>query len=1023
MDAQRPMTTPSKSIFSDYLKRQSQSQSRSHFRTLGESKNEEANKILSDFIEQSKQRQQTSQFLNSRQRTSQEMLQSIVSHQSSTNKFYVPFQSDFAKRKNNSLSSFEKVGSSSRIGNRRQQIQQTEQFFQSQITPSNRQEYLDKMEDFITEILTEEFKEISSLFTTFMKQYQLYIDDYQLQLSIKEKQLELENLTEFERMNNKYSKTSQDYENQIKSLNYNVEQYNIDIHKLKTEIQDQGRKYKELRQRFELKQREIDIKNKKIKSLECDIQSQQKKIQYYENKLQQTFGKDQMTDIKQSYQETFQKKNSTSNLNIQTHSQQTPSNNLIPMRASVKKVSIVSILNSPINQPPDLLKKKSTTQKSDSSIEQLEEEVEEQDKLNQIELNYDRIIEYRTSEAQVEYDLQEMYCKSIQIQTELTMIGQNYDSLKQENIENALKYTEFIKEVNNKGENQQDQNFDKMFDQLLKDAEDANTQNGVQVVQNTQPQVQSSKRLSMYGATSKDSINLDDNSQLQQRNKQKKDQQIKQLYSFFNYSKSRLVELTDDNDQKKITIVSLQFQNENLSNQIKQLQEEIHKLKIQAIDDRILIQDLKTKQEHATVVQHVNAEQNLITSQPLSQQNEHKQQKQQQQPKKGVKNRIPQLGQKVTISYDFQKNQSKQLIDKIKSKNMTKFTNFLPLKAVLKYITTLYFDKIHNQKEQKQLKDQDMSAFIYNYYMQQFGYTKVTEQRFMILVLSIKKNVKLVRANVFAKFMGLFEENQNYSANEQQRYLEALEYVTNQQNLGITIKDNESESRYFIPYVRALSYLSQLQQYNFSQEEFNYLKSEFEELKENDPKGQNKLGIIDFDLMMIRVLQIFRNNVEKTKAYVINAFAASDLDGNGMCNIDEWLLLNRHIEGEKYDEDKLVDAFEENADLIVEEEKNLSFETFSILCMSLELFSDAAQNKFLKVRNNQDVLVRFQQLQTMWNEEYTKCLQKLSASELEEQDKQKWGTILNVLNVKILSNPEQVKPLLIAHKIFIEEIK
>lgn len=61
-----------------------------------------------------------------------------------------------------------------------------------------------------------------------------------------------------------------------------------------------------------------------------------------------------------------------------------------------------------------------------------------------------------------------------------------------------------------------------------------------------------------------------------------------------------------------------------------------------------------------------------------------------------------------------------------------------------------------------------------------------------------------------------------------------------------------------------------------------------------------------------------------------------------MCNIDEWLLLNRHIEIEKYDEDKLVDAFEENADLVVEEEKNLSFETFSILCMSLELFSDAS---------------------------------------------------------------------------------
>jgi len=30
-----------------------------------------------------------------------------------------------------------------------------------------------------------------------------------------------------------------------------------------------------------------------------------------------------------------------------------------------------------------------------------------------------------------------------------------------------------------------------------------------------------------------------------------------------------------------------------------------------------------------------------------------------------------------------------------------------------------------------------------------------------------------------------------------------------------------------------------------------------------------------------------------------------------MCNLDEWLLLNKYIEAEKYDEDKLIDVFEE----------------------------------------------------------------------------------------------------------------
>lgn len=46
--------------------------------------------------------------------------------------------------------------------------------------------------------------------------------------------------------------------------------------------------------------------------------------------------------------------------------------------------------------------------------------------------------------------------------------------------------------------------------------------------------------------------------------------------------------------------------------------------------------------------------------------------------------------------------------------------------------------------------------------------------------------------------------------------------------------------------------------------------------------------------------------VNRAKAYVINAFAASDLDGNGVCNLDEFLILNRHIEVDLYDEDVLT---------------------------------------------------------------------------------------------------------------------
>ena len=97
------------------------------------------------------------------------------------------------------------------------------------------------------------------------------------------------------------------------------------------------------------------------------------------------------------------------------------------------------------------------------------------------------------------------------------------------------------------------------------------------------------------------------------------------------------------------------------------------------------------------------------------------------------------------------------------------------------------------------------------------------------------------------------------------------------------------------------------------------MKREIENLKETDPKNINRAGIIDFDAFMIRLLNRYRGLVNKAKDYVINAFAASDLDGNGMCNFEEWVLLNRHIEENTLSNDRLTTLFFDNADLIEED--------------------------------------------------------------------------------------------------------
>lgn len=84
------------------------------------------------------------------------------------------------------------------------------------------------------------------------------------------------------------------------------------------------------------------------------------------------------------------------------------------------------------------------------------------------------------------------------------------------------------------------------------------------------------------------------------------------------------------------------------------------------------------------------------------------------------------------------------------------------------------------------------------------------------------------------------------------------------------------------------------------------------------------------------------NFVNKAKEYIMNAFAASDLDGNGVCNFEEWILLNRHIEGEKNSIEELTNLYFDNADIETEGSKNMSFDKFASVSVQYNLFSEQA---------------------------------------------------------------------------------
>jgi hypothetical protein len=46
--------------------------------------------------------------------------------------------------------------------------------------------------------------------------------------------------------------------------------------------------------------------------------------------------------------------------------------------------------------------------------------------------------------------------------------------------------------------------------------------------------------------------------------------------------------------------------------------------------------------------------------------------------------------------------------------------------------------------------------------------------------------------------VGILEESLNYTVEEFQKYIEALEFIQNQQNFGVAIRDNETELKFYI---------------------------------------------------------------------------------------------------------------------------------------------------------------------------------------------------------------------------------
>ena len=183
------------------------------------------------------------------------------------------------------------------------------------------------------------------------------------------------------------------------------------------------------------------------------------------------------------------------------------------------------------------------------------------------------------------------------------------------------------------------------------------------------------------------------------------------------------------------------------------------------------------------------------------------------------------------------------LVTKLRDKQLAKnVKNSQPLRNVMKLITLMYDEKLALAKETPLIKEQEMPIFVFNHFLNKYGFKKVAEQKFTIFVLGLKQHSQHLRVNLFSRFLNILAPSLNYTVDEMKKYMEGMEFLLYGSNMGTSIPHIETESKRFVPYIRAIDYLKNFSDGKMTTEELNEMKKDIESFKEIDPKNINKLG-------------------------------------------------------------------------------------------------------------------------------------------------------------------------------------
>ena len=305
------------------------------------------------------------------------------------------------------------------------------------------------------------------------------------------------------------------------------------------------------------------------------------------------------------------------------------------------------------------------------------------------------------------------------------------------------------------------------------------------------------------------------------------------------------------------------------------------------------------------------------------------------------------------------------LMLKLRKEDINKVSQIIPLKSILKQITQFFNEKISVSRENPMLLDQDMGVFVYKLFINTYGFKKFAEKKFYKFCLSIKKYLNINRVSKFARVMGIYDTNINYSSDEARLYITSLAFMQSA-SLGTNVDNHDYDKKIYAPYARASELLKNFLEKRISQEEYFEIKKDFDKLKESDPLGVNKGGIIEIESFLEKFLIRSKLLLRSSKEVLLAAFLGGDLEANGKLHYVEFAMLFKYIESDRYETKKSEELFINYADLIEGDEVWMSQEKFIGVAFEKELFLLARQNKIIGVNNNDDLNKKCNELASRW---------------------------------------------------------